>query len=330
MASQQHTVLLTDFAWPDVELETSIMRDAGYRLVTGPASPLPAEEIERMSREYRPSAILTCWAQVSAAAIDASPDLRLVARLGVGLDNIAVAQATARGVLVTNVPDYCVEEVSDHALALVLAWTRGIAAFDRDVKGGRWDPASARLRRLSALTCGIVGYGRTGRRTAAKLQAFGCRLLVNDPQPHDVPGMTFADLDTVLAQSDVVIVHAPLVPSTHHLIDAARIARMKPGAFLVNVSRGGIVATDAVVAALQSGHLGGAGLDVLESEPDVPDALRAQPGALITPHVAFSSDVSLLELRRRACEEVVRVLRGEAPQFPCNRPASVRVHVLPK
>lgn len=319
---QQHKVLLTDFAWPDVDLEQSIMHAAGMVLVVGPSSPASADAIQQMSAEHRPSAILTCWAQVSAGAIDASPGLRIVARLGVGLDNIAVTHATEKGVLVTNVPDYCVDEVSDHAMALVLAWTRGIATFDRDVRGGRWDPASARLRRLSTLTCGIVGFGRIGRRTAVKLQAFGPRILVSDPHPQDVAGITFVDLDRVLAQSDIVIVHAPLTEATRHLIDAARIARMKRGALLVNVSRGGIVDTDAVVAALASGHLGGAGLDVLESEPEVPATLRAQPGAVVTPHVAFSSDVSLLELRRRACEEVVRVLRGEPAQFPCNRPAA--------
>jgi len=314
------TVLLTDYAWPDVELERAIVQEAGFELVAGPSSPLPAQAIEELCREHRPSAILTCWAEVSGAAIDASPELRVVARLGVGLDNIAVAHATSRGVLVTNVPDYCIEEVSDHALAMVLAWTRGVAVFDREVKRGRWDPASARLRRLAALTCGVIGYGRTGQRTVAKLQAFGPRLLVSDPAPREVAGVSFTDLDTLLAQSDVVIVHAPLTEQTRHLIDSQRVARMKPGALLVNVSRGGIVDTNAVAAGLASGLLGGACLDVLESEPEVPEALRAQPGALITPHVAFSSDVSLLELRRRACEEVVRVLRGQAPHFPCNRP----------
>jgi D-3-phosphoglycerate dehydrogenase len=319
---RRDTVLLTDYAWPDIELERAILQEAGLRLVAGPSAPLPASAIETLCREHRPSAILTCWAEVSGAAIDASPGMRVVARLGVGLDNIAIAHATERGVLVTNVPDYCVEEVSDHALAMVLAWTRGLVAFDREVKRGRWDPASARLRRLAALTCGVIGYGRTGQRTVAKLQAFGPQLLVSDPAPREVAGVSFTDLDTLLAQSDVVIVHAPLTAQTHHLIDSERIARMKPGALLVNVSRGGIVDTDAVTAALASGQLGGACLDVLESEPDVPEALRAQPGAVITPHVAFSSDVSLIELRRRACEEVVRVLRGQAPHFPCNRPVS--------
>ncbi|KRB93542.1 C-terminal binding protein [Noviherbaspirillum sp. Root189] len=317
---RQDTVLLTDFAWPDIELERGIIAAAGFRLVAGPSSPASAETIEALAREHQPAAIMTCWAQVSSAAIASSPGLKIVARMGVGLDNIAVASATERGVLVTNVPDYCVEEVSDHVMGMLLAWTRGIVSFDRDVRSGNWNPASAQLRRLSALTCGIIGYGRIGRRTAAKLKAFGVRLLVSDPHPQAEDGITFTDLDTLLAQSDAVIVHAPLVPSTRHLINRERIARMKQGAMLVNVSRGGIVDTDAVIAALQSGQLSGAGLDVLESEPDVPAALADQPGAIITPHVAFSSDVSLIELRRRACEEVVRVLRGENAHFPCNKP----------
>ncbi|MES2262754.1 MAG: C-terminal binding protein [Pseudomonadota bacterium] len=314
------TVLLTDYAWPDIALERSIIEGAGFRLVAGPSSPLHVEGIDALAAGCQPVAIMTCWAQVSAAAIAAAPDLKIVARLGVGLDNIAVQDATARGVVVTNVPDYCVEEVSDHVLGLLLAWTRGIAAFDRNVRAGNWDPASARLRRLSALTCGIIGFGRIGRRTAAKLQGFGVRLLVNDNKAHDVPDIDFVELDALLRRSDVVIIHVPLTAATHHLIDAVRITAMKRGAMLINVSRGGIVDSDAVAAALASGQLSGAGLDVLESEPRVPPALLAQESAIITPHVAFSSDVSLIELRRRACEEVVRVLRGEAPQFPCNTP----------
>jgi D-3-phosphoglycerate dehydrogenase len=323
-ASSPPTVLLTDYAWPDIDLERSIIEGAGFRLVCGPSAPLPVDGIDALAAGCRPAAILTCWAQVSAAAIDCAPDLKIVARLGVGLDNIAVAAASARGVLVTNVPDYCVEEVSDHVLGLLLAWTRGIVAFDRSVRAGKWDPASAKLRRLSTLTCGIIGFGRIGRRTAAKLQGFGVRLLVHARRAQEDAGIAFVDLAQLLAESDVVIVHVPLTPETHHFIDAAAIAAMKRGAMLINVSRGGIVDSDALAAALASGQLGAAGLDVLESEPSVPPALLAQDGAIITPHVAFSSDTSLLELRRRACEEVVRVLRGEAPHHPCNMPAGGR------
>ncbi|MFJ1967273.1 C-terminal binding protein [Streptomyces sp. NPDC087903] len=319
--SRPGTVLLTDHAWPDDAVERSVIEKAGHTLVTGPADPASAEAIEELVAEHRPAAILTCWAPVSATAIGTSPDLRIVARLGVGLDNIAVGTATERGVWVTNVPDYCVEEVSDHAVGMVLAWTRGLAVSDREVRAGRWDPASARLRRLSTLTCGIVGYGRIGRATARKLDAFGCRILAHDPHPpKDAPGPEMVGLEELLRRSDVVILHVPLTPRTHHLIGTEQLELMPPGGLLVNVSRGGLVDTDAVVKALDDGHLDGAALDVLESEPHVPTGLLDQPGVLLTPHIAFSSDASVTELRRRAAEEVVRILEGEAPAHACNTP----------
>ena len=316
------TVLLTDRAWPDDSVERAIIEAAGLRLVSGPPDPAPAEEIERLVREHQPAAVMTCWAQVSAAAIAAAP-VRHVARLGVGLDNIDVPAATARGAWVTNVPDYCIDEVSDHALAMVLAWTRGLIPANRAVHEGVWDPAAARLRRLASLTCGVVGLGRIGRATANKLGAFGARVLGSDPGATAAPsGVELVELGELLGASDVVVLHAPLLPATHHLIGAAEIARMPVGGLLVNVSRGGLVDSDAVAAALSGGHLSGAALDVLESEPDVPQALRAHAGAILTPHIAFSSDVSLIELRRSAAEEVVRVLRGDPPRCPCNQPAA--------
>ncbi|MFI5792924.1 C-terminal binding protein [Streptomyces sp. NPDC051677] len=322
--SRPGAVLLTDHAWPDDSVERSVIEKAGHILVTGPAEPASAEAVEDLVAEHRPAGILTCWAPVSATAVQTSPELRIVARLGVGLDNIAVDAATERGVWVTNVPDYCVEEVSDHAVGMVLAWTRGLALFDRDVRAGHWRPASARLRRLSTLTCGIVGYGRIGRATARKLGAFGCRILAHDPHPpRDAPGVEPADLEELLRHSDVVILHLPLTPGAHHLIGPEQLALMKPGGLLVNVSRGGLVDTDAVVKALDSGQLDGAAFDVLESEPTVPARLLDQPGALLTPHVAFSSDASVAELRRRAAEEVVRILAGEAPAHACNSPRSL-------
>lgn len=321
MNAKPTTVLLTDYAWPDDSVEREIIEGAGFKLISGPANPAPADTIEALVEEHQPSAILTCWAPVSAKAINSSSNLKLVARLGVGLDNIAVEEATRLGMWVTNVPDYCVEEVSDHAVGLALAWTRGLVSFDRDVKRGQWNPAGAKLRRLRNLTCGIIGYGRIGRRTAQKLSAIGSRLLAHDPfPPKDESGVEFVELDLLLQQADVIIVHAPLVPSTHHLINNERLSKAKKGAFLINVSRGGVVDNNALIEALNSGQLEGVGLDVLESEPEVPSALREHPGVILTPHVAFSSDASLLELRRRASEEVVRVLRGEAPEQPRNAP----------
>lgn len=319
--SRSGTVLLTDHAWPDDSVERSVIEEAGHTLVTGPADPASAEAIEELIAEHRPDGILTCWAPVSATAIGTSPDLRIVARLGVGLDNIAVDTATERGVWVTNVPDYCVEEVSDHAVGMVLAWTRGLVVSDREVRAGRWNPAGARLRRLSTLTCGVVGHGRIGRATVRKLGAFGCRILAHDPHPpKDAPGVEMVGLEELLRRSDVVILHVPLTPGTHHIIGAEQLALMPPGGLLVNVSRGGLVDTDAVIKALDSGHLDGAAFDVLETEPHVPAALLDQPGALLTPHIAFSSDASVTELRRRAAEEVVRILAGGAPVHACNTP----------
>jgi len=317
----QATVLLTDRAWPDDRIERQVIEAAGHRLIAGPASAVPADQVLQLVRETQPAAIMTCWAQVSAAAISAANALRIVARLGVGLDNIAVDAATAHGAWVTNVPDYCVEEVSDHALALLLGWARGVVPFDAAVKAGRWEPAGAQLRRVSTLTVGVIGHGRIGRRLTDKLQPFGCRLLAHVRSPRSAePGLSFVPLDTLLAESDVVVIVAPLTPQTHHLMDRARLALMKRGACLINVSRGAVVETQALIDALQCGHLSGAALDVLESEPAVPRELLAHPGVVLTPHVAFSSDASIAELRRRAAEDVVRVLRGEAPEQPCNRP----------
>ncbi|HQX59754.1 MAG TPA: C-terminal binding protein [Burkholderiaceae bacterium] len=315
-------VLLTDHAWPDTSIERDILQGAGFELQVMGAAPPSALQVEALVRQSAPAAILTCWAQVSATAISASPALRIVARLGIGLDNIAVDAATAQGVMVTNVPAYCVEEVSDHAVGMALAWTRGIVALDRQVRAGDWAPGQAQLRRLAQLTCGIVGYGRIGRRSAAKLrQGFGSRVLAysrNPPAGDD--SVEHVALEALLAQSDIVILHAPLTPDTRHLINRARLAKLRKGSLLINVSRGALVDNDALIEVLANGTLGGAALDVLETEPEVPEALRSDPRVILTPHVAFSSDASVAELRRSACEEVVRVLRGQPPLFPCNTP----------
>jgi len=318
---QGGTVLLTDYAWPDAEVERGIIESAGYRFVTGPSAPASEAEIDELVSQYKPNAIMTCWAKVSARAITSTPDLKVVARVGVGLDNIAVDAATQAGVLVTNVPDYCVEDVSDHAVGMVLAWARGLVPFDAQVRSGRWNPAAARLRRMSTLTCGIVGYGRIGRRTAEKLCAFGVRVAVlqHPGISRDEP-VEQLQLEALMRQSDAIIIHVPLTDQTHHLINAQSLAWMKKEALLVNVSRGGVVDTAALIEALSSGRLGAAGLDVLEDEPNVPEALRAHAASILTPHIAFSSESSLQELRTRSSEDVVRALRGEPVLYPCNRP----------
>ena len=315
------TVVQTDHAWPDVEIERAVIERAGHRLVAGPAAAGAPEAIEDLVAAHDPSAIMTCWAEVSAAAIAKPRELKIVQRLGVGLDNIAVEAATARGAWVANVPDYCVEEVSDHAVALIMGWLRGVVSLDRAVKAGRWEPSAAKLRRAATMTAGILGLGRIGSRSARKLAGLGLRVLAHDIAPPADPGpATMVALDRLLAESDVIVVHLPLTPATEHLVDRDFLARMRPGALLVNVSRGPIVDTEALIEALDQGVIAGAALDVVEGEPSPPAAIIARDDVIVTPHVAFSSDASLAELRRRAAEEVVRVLAGEPPENPCNEP----------
>ena len=315
------SVVLTDHAWPDVDVERRIIEAAGHGLVAKLATASEAQ-VDEVVAGAQPAAILTCWAPVSDRAIASAEPLRVVARMGVGLDNIGVAEATRRGVWVTNVPDYCVEEVSDHAVALAVSWLRGVTPLDREVRAGKWNPGGARLARLSALTAGIIGYGRIGHRTAEKLTGLGMRVLAVPPRtskPWPEPAQ-LVRFDELLARSDVVILHVPLTPETHHLVDTDFLDAMKTGSVLVNVSRGPVVDTSALLSALEHGPMAAAALDVVEGEPNPPRELVSRPNVILTPHVAFSSTMSIVELRERACQEVVRVLAGEVPRHPCNEP----------
>jgi D-3-phosphoglycerate dehydrogenase len=328
------TVLITDHPWPDVEVERAIIEAAGYRLIAGPIQTPSAAAVEQMVAQHDPIAIMTCWAQVSEAAIELPKRLRIVARLGVGLDNIAVPAVSARGAWVSNVPDYCVEEVSDHVVALALDFWRGIGALNAEVKSGSWNPAGARLRRVARMTVGIIGYGRIGEATARKFaQGFGCRVLVNSRSLLRDPGVgknlhnaaTVADIETIQREADAIVLHAPLTPATKYLVNDAFFARLQRKPLLINVSRGGLIDNDALLRALDQGLISGAGLDVVEGEPSPPPALISRKDVVVTPHVAFSSDASIEEVRRRSAEDVVRVLRGAAPLHPCNEPAPLAV-----
>ena len=323
-------VLLTDHPWPDVDIERGILAAAGYEFIAGPIETPDAAYVEALVAEHDPIAIMTCWAQVSAAAIGRPSQLKIVGRMGVGLDNIDLPAATRRGAWVTNVPDYCVEEVSDHAVAMLLALWRGINRMDRGVKAGSWNPAAAKLARIATRTIGIVGYGNIGRATARKLsRGFGCRVLVNSPSllkrhasGHELSPQVFvADVATLQREADAIVLHTPLTAQTRRFADDAFLARLERKPLLINVSRGGLVDNDALVRALDTGLVSGAGLDVVEGEPSPPLSITQRGDVIVTPHVAFSSDASLLELRQRSAAEVVRVLRGEVPLHPCNAPS---------
>lgn len=258
------------------------------------------------------------YAVVDGALLDRTPRCRGVVRYGVGYDTVDVEAATARGIWVVNVPDYGTAEVADHALALILALLRGVPWLERSVRAGEWDyEAGGELRRLSALTLGVVGCGRIGGAVIERATAFGFTVLGADIRDVVPPPAERVALDELLERSDVVTLHAPLDETTRHLVDPRR---LRPGAFLVNTARGGLLDGDAVLAALREGTLAGAALDVLEVEPPADLELVRHPRVTATPHTAWYSRESMRQLKAEVAREALRLLRGERPRSPVNDP----------
>jgi len=270
-------------------------------------------------------AVLNCYAKMTARVIEKLDHCKIIARYGIGVDNVDLAAATTARILVTNVPDYCVDEVSDHALALILSLSRRIIAADAGVKSGNWSvTAHAEIRRLRGQTLGVLGFGKIAKALASKVQPLGMKVLVHDPylEPALIAqeGAEAVNLDRLLAEADAISIHVPFSPETHNLLGQGELARMKPTAFLINTSRGGIVDELALAESLKARRIGGAALDVLSVEPPPPDhPLLQAPNIILTPHLAFYSRQSVIELQTKAAEEVARALKGEPPRSPVNR-----------
>ena len=271
------------------------------------------------------SALLVLREPITARVLDALNDLRVVARFGVGVDSIDIPAATERSVRVTNVPDANAGEVAAHALAMTLSLLRRLPRLDASIRRGEWSYLNAGrgMRRLSSLELGVVGFGRIGRILSAHAAALGFRVLAFDPAvvPAEMEalGVYPVGLDELLARADAVSLHVPLTEETRALIDSNAIARMKPGAVLVNTSRGGLVDEDALAAALRGGHLAGAALDAFEVEPLPTDSpLRSCNDVILTPHAAHYAEESYRETIEKAFADVARVLRGEEPVYAVN------------
>ena len=279
-----------------------------------------ADDIIAVARDA--DAILVTYAKLSREVLAQLTRCKAIGRFGLGVDNIDLVTAKEKGIAVNYVPDYCIREVSDHAMALLLALIRKIPLSNKLVQSGRWEmPAVVPIRRIEGTVLGLVGFGHIPRLIAPKAQAFGIKVIAHDPyakpELFTAANVESVDFDTLLKRSDYVSIHAPLLPATRGMMNAAAFAKMKKGAYIVNTARGPLIDEAALVAALDSGQVGGAGLDVVAAEPLAKDSpLLHRDNVIISPHTAFYSIEALEELQSKCASDVARVLSGEKAVYP--------------
>lgn len=313
-------VLVTDYTWPSTEPEALVLSAVGAKLLIAKTG----SEEELLSLVPQVDAILTCFAQVPASVISAGEKLQVVGRYGIGVDNIAVAEATRLGIPVTNVPAYCLDEVAEHALALLFACARQVTRYHVDVQQGNWSlQVGMPMFRIRGRTLGLLGFGKIGQTMASKSQSLGLKVIAYDPfmsaEVVQQYGATLVTLEELFAQSDFLSVHTPLTPQTQHLVNRERLRLMKSTAYVINTSRGAVIDQDALLVALQEGWIAGAALDVFVPERLPADhPLLAQPNLIATPHVAFYSEESVVELEIKAAENVAAILSGHKPEAVVN------------
>lgn len=319
-------VVISDYDFREVDVERAEIEGAGFKLVACQCK--SEDELIEVARDA--AAIITQYARVGKKTINALRACKVIARYGVGVDIVDVEAATRRNILVTNVPEYCVDEVADHAMTLLLALARKVREYDRATRAGVWRwQAGQPVHRISGRTMGLLSFGRIARAIAARGKAFGVNLIAYDPYvppqdfaAHNVKPVSFNELIT---QSDYLMIQVPLTDETRGMVDEAALRRMKPLAILINTSRGPVVDNAALFRALKEGWIAAAGIDDTEEEPAKirnwrPDnPLFTLDNIYITPHTAYYSEESIRTAREFAAREVVRVLRREAPVSPVNK-----------
>jgi len=309
-------VLVTDYVWPTLDVEKEILSEIGAELVVAPDG--DEQTLIHLARGC--DGILTCWAKTTQQVIESAlPQLKVIVRYGVGLDNIDLSFATQKGIPVANVPDYCFVDVAEHTMALLLSLSHKVTRFDRLVRSGIWNiQAGLPLRRLTGQRLGLIGFGQIAQEVVPRAKAFGLEvvaysrsLTTEKAKEYDVEAV---DLDTLLETSDFVSIHCPSTDETRGMMDTAVFERMKPTACLINTSRGDVVNEADLLLALEGGLIAGAALDVrCQEPPEVGDRLMQLDQVIHTPHAAFYSTESLIELPQKAAWEVRRVLTGEDP-----------------
>lgn len=319
-------VVITDFDYGDNAIERAILEPVGAEVVALQAK----TEADLFDAARDCDAIMNQYARVGAATIGVMERCRVIARYGVGVDIVDVDAATQKGILVTNVRDYCTEEVADHAVALWMSLARKLPQYDRATHQGIWRWQSGQpVHRLRGRTMGIVSFGKIGQAIADRARAFGVTIIVYDPYltPEQVAarGAEKVDKAALLARSDYLMMQVPMTPETRHFLGPAEFAAIKPGVIIINTGRGPTIDNKALYAALVSGRVAGAGLDDPEEEPakrarwnPADNLLFSHPDVIVTPHSAYYSEESIRLAREIAASEVARVLRGEPPKNPVN------------
>ncbi len=307
-------VAVTDYTFPSLDIEEAALRPLGVELRAGQCK--TSETLIPLVREA--DAVITQFAPLRGDVIAAMERAKVIVRYGIGVDNVDLDTAKRKGIPVCNVPDYCIDEVADHTLAFMLAITRQVMPNTLQIRDGKWGLATGldEMRTLRDLTVGIVGFGRIGREVVARLQPFKCRRLVFDPMVAassiHAAGCEAASLDNLLAQSDIVTLHCPSTEQTRKLLNATSIGAMKRGANVINLARGDLIDTPSLVAALQSGQLAAAAIDVCDPEPIPLDSpLRSLPNVIAASHIASASLKAVRTLRETAARLAVMALRGE-------------------
>jgi D-3-phosphoglycerate dehydrogenase / 2-oxoglutarate reductase len=322
-AEENLKIVITDYRFPDVDQERRAVEAAGGTLVTGQA--VNEDEVADLCRDA--DGVLNARAPVTRRAISAMERCRIIVRYGIGVDTVDVAAATERGILVANVPDYCLDEVSDHALTLLLMLSRQMVSAISLAREDTWAVAKMPpLQRLRGQTCGLIGCGRIGSLLAGKVKQLGMGVIIHDPYLSEPRaremGAELVSLDALLARADFVSLHAPLNTPTHHLLGEVAFTKMKKTASIINTARGGLIDEAALLAALDAGKITGAALDVLESETAVTpirSALVRHPKMIVTAHTAWLSQQARATLQLRAIEQVLACLKGETPYGLINR-----------
>jgi D-3-phosphoglycerate dehydrogenase / 2-oxoglutarate reductase len=308
-------VAITDYSFPDLEIEERILRGAGHECIAWKEKKPPSELLELVKDA---DAVITQFASVNADVVNGMRQSQVIVRYGIGVDNVDLDAARARGIPVCNVPDYCVDEVADHTLAFILATTRQVVTNSNHVRSGKWGLATAleQMRALRDVTVGVVGFGRIGREVAARLRPFKCRILVYDPVVVDSTmihaGCVPVSWDQILAESDVLTLHCPSMAQTRGMINQQSLSQTKRGVVLINLARGDLVDPAALTAALQSGQVSGAALDVFSPEPIPADhPILKMDNVILASHIASASVPAVRKLRETAANLAVMALAGK-------------------